>query len=725
MSKTKTRHQIQYTKDAFEQDSGQAMKNDVVRALIELITNSDDAYARLGKIGKIEVTIRRWSDKDRPIEISVRDAASGLTPEKMIECFAVMGGNQSGFAQGQEVRGLFSRGSKDTAWFGRTQFQSIKDDIFSSITVYSDGTYETDKAEKATAKLRNALGLGKSENGLMATIFVERRNSRVPEFRVLREKIASHVQLRELIARQSVSMSEYKDGKLIQEVPVLHEPPKQTTVFTGEISIPSFACTATLEIAVMTERVEGPVNEYSAHGIEVRGLRATYMNTMFGQSGAGTGKIHGTLACPKIDELIRTFGQNDPLNDVRLVTRSRDGLEPTHKFMQELTVAVVEKLKPILDELEPKVTESGSKSLKENLNRLGQLLAEEMRADLDEDDETQLDDLPTPGSPILVIPPRLSGRIGENRTLTVLVHKDSPASQGLIAASSNPTVALCDKPTKLIDHDIFPNIMICQVHLRLASLGTSNVEICAANDPMVRRSAILIVHDNPTPDEVPPNTLEWKNEQMSVAAGKTRTLTLRAPIELAPAGSLHVDTELEGSDLLLEDTSTQLKLGPKGWLVGQVKVKGIQHSPKSSRITARAGSESAIGRIRVTVPTPLSGLSIQPKIVDEFRGVLRGTLEPRDNQLWLIIYAKHQGITKYLGNKNLDGSYVNEEQPDTQAVLAEIMASVAADHIIRVQAKRDPTRFPDVDQMIFSRTSFLVRYLRVLQQGLEIGKKTK
>lgn len=701
------------------------MKNDVVRALIELITNSDDAYARLEETGRIEITICRWSEKVKPIEISVRDAATGLTPDKMVECFAVMGGNQSGFSQGQEVRGLFSRGSKDTAWFGRTQFQSIRDNVYSNLTVYADGTYETEASVKATAKLRTVLGLGKAENGLMATIFVERRNSRVPEFRVLKEKIASHVQLRGLVAHQTVSMSEYKDGRLIQEVPVVHETPKQTTVFTGEISIPSFACKAALEIAVLTERVEGPVNEYSPHGIEVRGQRATYMNTIFGQSGAGTGKIHGTIRCAKIDELIRTFGQNDPLNEIRLVTRSRDGLESTHKFMQELTVAVVEKLKPILDELEPKVTETGSKSLRENLNRLGQLLAEEMRADLDEEDESQLDHLPTPGAPIIVIPPRLGGRAGEKRTLTVLVHKESPASKGLTVASSNPTVASCEKPTKLIDHEVFPNIMICQVRLELASLGTANIEVCAANDPLLRQSAILIVHDNPNPEDLPPSTLEWKNEQMSVAAGKTRSLSLRAPIELAPAGNLQVEIELEGTDLSLEETNTQLKLSTKGWLVGQVKIKGIQHSPQSSKILARGGSEAAIGRIRVTVPTPLSGFSIQPKIIDEFRGVLRGTLEPRDNQLWLIIYARHQGVSKYLGHRNQDGSYVNEEQPDTQAVLAEIMASVAADHIIRVQAKRDPTRFPDVDQMIFSRTSLLVRYLRVLQQGLEIGKKTK
>ena len=46
---------VKYTSSAFEQDANQAMKGNVVRGLIELITNCDDAYARAKKTGKIEL----------------------------------------------------------------------------------------------------------------------------------------------------------------------------------------------------------------------------------------------------------------------------------------------------------------------------------------------------------------------------------------------------------------------------------------------------------------------------------------------------------------------------------------------------------------------------------------------------------------------------------------------------------------------------------------------
>jgi len=38
---------IKYEERAFEQDAGLAMGGDILRALVELITNADDAYGEL------------------------------------------------------------------------------------------------------------------------------------------------------------------------------------------------------------------------------------------------------------------------------------------------------------------------------------------------------------------------------------------------------------------------------------------------------------------------------------------------------------------------------------------------------------------------------------------------------------------------------------------------------------------------------------------------------
>lgn len=73
-------HRVSYGPRAFKQDASNAMKGDVVRGLIELITNSDDAYGNdaQGKI-RIEVEHRRG----KPWAIVVRDRAKGMRKARM------------------------------------------------------------------------------------------------------------------------------------------------------------------------------------------------------------------------------------------------------------------------------------------------------------------------------------------------------------------------------------------------------------------------------------------------------------------------------------------------------------------------------------------------------------------------------------------------------------------------------------------------------------------
>jgi C4-dicarboxylate-specific signal transduction histidine kinase len=80
------RGQITYTERAFEQDADLAMSSDVMRALVELVTNADDAFG--ANPGDVLVEIVR--DKDEPTRLIVRDTARGLTPDQLKSCFSVL-----------------------------------------------------------------------------------------------------------------------------------------------------------------------------------------------------------------------------------------------------------------------------------------------------------------------------------------------------------------------------------------------------------------------------------------------------------------------------------------------------------------------------------------------------------------------------------------------------------------------------------------------------------
>jgi hypothetical protein len=711
---------VEYTEAAFEQDSGQAMKNDIVRGLIELITNSDDAYSRVKKTGTIDIIVRRSTKKDERTTVVVRDRATGLTPKGMKENFGVLGGDNSGFAAGQEVRGLFSRGSKDTAWFGETVFESIKDGVYTRLLLTDKMTGEIQSME-ANNNHYQSLGLAVGENGLSATIIIHRGDTRIPELRDLVRRLSSHVQLRQIVSTRDVSIAEFRDGKLIQAPKVVWEIPASTVLIDEEIDIPGYSTQAHVKILRLEERSDGPVTDYSVHGLEIRGRRAAYMNTMLGQTGTAIGLVYGVVSCPKIDDLIRSFSSDsdDDLNPMRLVSRSRDGLEDTHPFMKALTVAVVEKLKPILAELEPKHSEAGSSELRRDLDTLGRLLAEIMKDDLSDDDDDETGgDVPNATNPIIVIPPLLRARLGSKCTVTVFVHEGSVAADGLKASVSSSVCSVVNVSDELVHHPNFAETLVGQVRLEMLALGSATVVVSAASDSTVASSCHALIHDN-AHEESEPTCLEWKNSSMSVTTGKTRSVRLRAPVSLAPNGELLSTVVLESDNIELGAAEVLLSLTKKGWLEGRVLVKGAFHSQVVSLITAAAAGEVAEGTIKTSVPNPLGGLNLEVELVDQNKGPIRGEIVSEDSGKVLYIYGRHFALGERLGPYK-DGEYLREREVDTLVVMAEIMASVASDHVLMEKVKKSPEMFGDIDNIVYERTKLLHKYVNILVEGLRV-----
>lgn len=161
-------NRIKYTSRAFQQDAANAMKGDIVRGLIELITNCDDAYGDTtqGKI-RIEVEHRR----NVPWKVIVRDRAKGMRRSLMARAIGDVGARTSGFEEGARVRGNLGRGAKDVASFGPVTFDSICDGFVSSMTLETDGTFDDPTERRASDDDRERLGI-KRGNGTVVTVEV-------------------------------------------------------------------------------------------------------------------------------------------------------------------------------------------------------------------------------------------------------------------------------------------------------------------------------------------------------------------------------------------------------------------------------------------------------------------------------------------------------------------------------------------------------------------------
>ena len=105
------RKKLEYADRFAVQQADQAIRKDVVRVLVELITNCNDSYVRmedsgLATMGKIIISTHR---KRTNSVLRVCDNAEGMTSDDLDKKVLKYGEATSGFKEGQSVRGLWGR----------------------------------------------------------------------------------------------------------------------------------------------------------------------------------------------------------------------------------------------------------------------------------------------------------------------------------------------------------------------------------------------------------------------------------------------------------------------------------------------------------------------------------------------------------------------------------------------------------------------------------------
>lgn len=427
---------IDYTGRAFHQDATEAMRGDIVRGLIELITNSDDAYASMNGLKQGKITVEVEHRRNQPWRVVVRDRATGMSAATMEKRLARLGGRTSGFEAGENRRGNLGRGAKDLAAFGTVTFESINDGKHAKFVLHPDGRWDLDRESEAKDEDRDRTGISRG-SGTVVTVEVA-AGIRCPQHETLYRRLSSHFQLRDILSDPSrkvelINLNDRSNKSLIYAYP------KATEVFNAEVNIPgSAAVKARLVIWRLTEKCEeGPEDTGRPSGILIKGKRAIYDNSLFKYEGdIHSGWFAGKLECEYIDQLAREYDNMleagkplDPGNPLPIISRRRDGLNSSHPFFSALKQAVEGPLAQLVaEEAERARTEARSiesddtrQALKRLARELGRLVTEELR-------EIEAEDLPGDDggeAPLLsIVPEQVSAYMGEDRTLTVVARKD-------------------------------------------------------------------------------------------------------------------------------------------------------------------------------------------------------------------------------------------------------------------------------------------------------------
>jgi hypothetical protein len=688
-----------YTERAFAQDAHLAMEGKIDRALIELITNADDAYGQ--SAGVIQVNIQKGDEKF-PYEVSVLDSALGLDHEGLKEAFTKIGGKNSKLAHGGESRGLLGRGAKDVAVFGKVHFEALKNGLYSDLTINSDGTWNSEFADTVpTFSQLERLNNPKESKGLLVTIHVA-SGLNFPKAKGLKDVLKNTAQLRKLYERREVSFSDFRDsslkGNLISDLPL------GDVIYEGPLTIAGYPGESTISIRKLHSRQTGRENDLSAHGLLLQSGQTVFENTWFNLSGrAESYTLAGDVVIPQAMEILKTELEQQFVGQIGLVTRSRVGLTKTHPFYLELQKAVSLVALPIMDKMASENVQGQQQG--EKLDKALKVVAETIRQDVkdilkDLDEDFDAAGGGTKGvSEFDVIPPRLVVAPGKNGSFSLRVISELTTYQVGINTSSQAgslqgitseipstfTASWSEHP--LLDRKItqwrFTAGEVTGTYPLTFSLGSSSVTV----EVEIREAKVT--------DPKIPSELCFSPEKYSVSPQRSRNLKLVGPIELS--GS-KIDIVSAGVDLA-EVTKTTLLSPSANGQFAEATIRftaGLQKG--ESQITATLNDEtSAKAFVNVVEPGLNGGIDFSFRLDGETNPPARWWINASSiGSYECVVYPNHSSFNGVFGPFNQEDSKFSLEDEDAaRAVLALTVANAFATYFTELEYSKRPERHLD------------------------------
>lgn len=389
------------------QNMESSMRGKVERALVELITNSDDSYRALEDEGKkisrkIRIEIKRRK-KGQPSIVIVRDRASGMKRKEMYDKLGTLGRRTSGHEIGKARRGLHGRGARDVAAFGSVHFESIKNGEYNHLIISYPSLkcrFSEPHSKKANKEIREKLGIPR-DNGTVVTIEVKSRFP-VPLHETLVKDFSRYYSLRDIFANPSREVTIIDLNKENGGDKLIYKYPEGEVIFDKDIAIPNYPeAKAHFVIREYPTSFKQDYRE-SREGILVKSKSAIHDCTYFGlESENFAWRFSGELCCEFIDKLVREYDDCEEANPdnpkypennpIRLLHPSRDGLIPDHPFAQALYKKFKEILQDKINELkaaeEPPKRDVTNEGLDKKLDSLSKEVSKVFKNKLKEIEE--------------------------------------------------------------------------------------------------------------------------------------------------------------------------------------------------------------------------------------------------------------------------------------------------------------------------------------------------
>ena len=665
------------TQRSHAQDAANAMGSDPIRAIVELVTNADDAYDGVATNRKGKIRIEWERHRKSPTILTVSDKGRGMTQEEMLHRLGRLGERTSGFEVGERRRGFFGRGAKDVAHFGPVRWESKRNGEHTQFGIEyrsgatDDGWYE----DLSPVKKRDT---GTRDTGTTVTLDIQ-PGFHCPLASTLMDRLRRHYALRPILEDRRGREVTLNGDKVVWE-------PPRGTLLADRVRMPITGYDGLECIVTVNECAESLDDnadwEYWRHSLLITSGRAAYEVFTGGKFARGPlapylGRLFGTVDVPGINELIRDYDdrrergddQTD-MNPSPLVTRDRDGLARDHPFVAALYATIESALEPHLRRLREE-SERGtgarqSESQRKRFDQVSKVLNEYLEED--EDGEGIGGNLPPPG--LSVIPALRVVEPGEPGRVSIRYRPEQPADEP-------PAVVV-----QTVDEDGEHDPVEVRMNAReggawfTSAYGVSGRDEYKVTELRANVDGIVaggLIEWRSRPDAPLIESVQFDRASYGVRDGAQRVLRLLAPWDMVAAGDVTPAIVLEHyGEPGVELAARNLEFGydeARHAGVCPVRVRGSGVGARA-RIVATVGGEDAETEVRVTTA---AASGIRP-LIDEFDVPQRAWLDGGT----LKVNALDPSVKAYLGPKQ--DNWPGQETPHFNAMLAEILASAVVRH---------------------------------------------
>lgn len=708
--------------------SAQAIRS-VLDALVELVTNSDDAYGEAGDDkGKILIEVIRERG-ERSGVVVVKDRAGGLTIDEMKQKILKYGA----FLAGARTRGYMGRGAKDIVTLGHATFESIKDGQVHRVELDSDFRTNIKKPVKASKEDYEEHGLRPGKGGMKVTLEVSKRH-KVPQHDTLVRDLQRHHALRDVFQHREVRLIDRRTGA---QATLRYSPPEGTLFYedTLQFQAPYDGASAHLKLFKAPEELPSELQE----GIIVGDGHAIHQVTRFApdlEEDPTARRFFGRLECDYIRTLQLEFeecrkrGTGPPgHNPVDIVDPNRRrGLDrDDHPFVAKLWNWAEEVLRAAVNEVREeegqKETQVANEETEKRLKSLSKAVAEHLKARIEEETlapKTSEQEAVLQEEGVLLNPQFNRIMVGETRRLgyTVLSFGANNDPDHVTVSIEGGGLDVDNVRPPLRPQRRNPDRLSAYFEITGTACTESVVlSVTHFNElikPVTRRIEVTEPKD---PYADLPYGLFFERQNYTVHNNGVRTLSFVArgrrfrgikwdAKDLIKSSRSEAVVILRGNALSVEQITKDIWKGDT-----VVRGQGVNRSSVITlSISTKDGVETANTRVKVVGKEEPPGVSIQIKIVDDPAGQWRAAWD-RENSNLLKVFAEHPTLARYLGSK--EDKYPGQEQPHFRILLAEIVADKVVQRILEAKAEANPQLFSDPQRFFFLYSEEMTSFLPV------------